>query len=364
MGRVYIPAAMEKTGEKVRFGIIGTGGIVRGAHIPQLLSHGKAEIVWCADVSEAAAQEAAARAGATGTPGWGTEYVKLLREQPVDAVTIGTPHNAHHAAVMAALEAGVHTCCEKPLAMNVREAQEMYDVAKARGVITFVPFSYWFVPAARLLKELIDAGELGEIRHVTGYYGQGLDRMPRVWRYQKEIAGSGALGDLCSHIISLTYLWAGKVSRLTAQMKTFIPERPLPGRPGEMGKVDVDDDVQLIGELANGGMVNLAASRTYTGRGNYQRREVSGTEGGVVYDNSKPEELLVCLGKAFRDRGQWVVMGTGRQHRMTQLHTFVDGVLEGKRPEEVVPNFGVGLEVQRVMEAVERSAVSGTWIDV
>jgi len=89
----------------VRFGIIGTGGIVRGAHIPQLQSHGKAQIVWCADVNEETAREAATRAGAQH---YGTDYVKLLREQPVDAVTIGTPHNAHHAAVMAALEAGVH----------------------------------------------------------------------------------------------------------------------------------------------------------------------------------------------------------------------------------------------------------------
>ncbi|HEU5316024.1 MAG TPA: Gfo/Idh/MocA family oxidoreductase [Chloroflexota bacterium] len=347
--------------EKARFGIIGTGGIVRGAHIPQLQSHGKAEIVWCADVNAAAAQEAAGRAGASLS---GTDYVKLLREHPVDAVTIGTPHNAHHPAVMAALEAGVHVCCEKPLAMNVREAQEMHDTARARGVITFVPFSYWFVPAARLLKELIDQGELGEIRHVTGYYGQGLDRASLVWRYQKAVAGSGALGDLCSHIISLTYLWAGPVARLTAQLKTFIPERPLPGKPNEMGKVDVDDDVQLIGELAGGGMVNLSASRTYTGRGNYQRIEVSGRDGAAVYDNSKPDELLVCLGKAFRDRGAWVTLPAGRQHRMTQLHTFVDAILAGKKPEEVLPNFGVGLAVQTVMGAVERSAESGRWVEV
>src|SRR5688572_17671097 len=330
---------MAKIGDKVRFGIIGSGGIARGAHIPQLQSHGKAEVVWCADVHEGTARDAATRAGATGRPSFGTDYIKLLRAQPVDAVTIGTPHNAHHAAVLAALDAGVHVCCEKPLAMNVTEAQEMHDRAKQRGVITFVPFSYWFVPAARLLKELIDQGHLGEIRHVTGYYGQGLDRVPLVWRYQKAIAGSGALGDLGSHLISLTYLWAGPVKRLTAQLKTFITERPLPGKPGEMGKVDVDDDVQLIGELANGGMINLSASRTYTGRGNYQRVEVSGRDGAAVYDNSKPDELLVCLGKAFRDRGAWATLPVGRQHRMTQLHTFVDAVLQGRAPDEVKPNF-------------------------
>jgi predicted dehydrogenase len=349
--------------DKVRIGIIGTGGIVRGAHIPQLQSHGKAEIVWCADVSEDAARSAAALAGAQHH---GTDYVKLLREQSVDAVTIGTPHNAHHAAVMAALEAGVHVCCEKPLAMNVAEAQEMHDTAKAKGVITFVPFSYWFVPAARLVKELIDQGHLGEILHVTGYYGQGNALTPNAtmaWRFQKEIAGSGALGDLGSHLISLTYLWAGPIKRMTAQMKTFVHERRLPNSD-QMGKVDVDDDVQIIGELATGGLVNLSASRTYTGRGNYQRVEVSGREGAVVYDNSQGDELQVCLGPAFRQRQAWSTLTAGRQHRVTQLHTFVDAVLQGKNPDEVLPNFRIGLEVQKVMEAAEMSAASGAWVEV
>lgn len=349
--------------EHVRIGIIGTGGIVRGAHIPQLQSHGKVQIVWCADVNEEAAREAASRAGAHH---YGTDYIKLLREQPVDAVTIGTPHNAHHPAVMAALEARVHVCCEKPLAMNVAEAQTMHDAAKAKGVITFVPFSYWFVPAARLLKELIDQGHLGEIMHVTGYYGQGNALTPNPtlsWRFQKAIAGSGALGDLGSHLISLTYLWAGPVSRLTAQMKTYVHERKVPGTD-QMGTVDVDDDVQIIGELASGGMINLSASRTYTGRGNYQRVEVSGREGGVVYDNSKPDELLVCLGKAFRDRGAWVSMPVAASYRRTQLHTFVDAVLEDKNPDDVLPNFRIGLEVQKVMEAAEKSAASGSWVEV
>lgn len=357
---------MATIGEKVRFGIIGSGGIARGAHIPQLLSHGKAEVVWCADVHEVTARDAATRAGATGTPNAGTDYVKLLREQPVDAVTIGTPHNAHHAAVLAALDAGVHVCCEKPLAMSVAEAQEMHDLALEKGVITFVPFSYWFVPAARLLKELIEQGHLGEILHVTGYYGQGNALTPNAtmaWRFQKEVAGSGALGDLGSHLISLTYLWAGPVKRLTAQMKTFVHERRIAGTD-QMGKVDVDDDVQIIGELASGGLINLSASRTYSGRGNYQRVEVSGREGGVVYDNSKPDELQVCLGGAFRDRGAWATLPVGRQHRATQLHTFVDAILEGKRPDEVRPNFAVGLDVQKVMEAAQRSAETGAWVEI
>ncbi|MGH2368463.1 MAG: Gfo/Idh/MocA family protein [Chloroflexota bacterium] len=349
--------------ERVRVGVIGTGGIVKAIHLPQLQSHGKVDVAWCADVNETAAREAAAR---FGVPVVGTDYRAVLREHPVDAVTIGTPHNAHYEAVMAALEAGVHVCCEKPLAFNLREAEQMAAEAERRGVITFVPFSYWFIPAARLLKDLIGAGELGELLHVTGYYGQGnaLGRAPLVWRFQKAIAGSGALGDLGSHIISLTYLWAGPIARLTAQMKTFVHQRRLPGSETEMGTVDVDDDVQLIGELAGGGLVNLSASRTYTGRGNYQRIEVSGREGGAVYDNAKPDELAVCIGKAWRERQAWGTLPAGRQHRLTQMHVFVDGILHGKAPAEVLPNFQVGLQVQRVMDAAERSAESGTWVEV
>jgi predicted dehydrogenase len=349
--------------ERVRVGVIGGGGIVKAAHLPQLQSHGKVDVVWCADVDPEAARTASER---FGLPHAGTDYRALLRDEPVDAVTIGTPHNAHFEAVMAALEAGVHVCCEKPLAYNLAEAQAMATVAAERGVITFVPFSYWFVPAARLLKDLIAAGDLGEVLHVTGYYAQGnaLGRAPLLWRFRREIAGSGALGDLGSHLISLAYLWAGPITRLTAQLKTFVHRRRLPGSETEWGPVNVDDDAQLIGELASGGLVSLAASRTYTGRGNYQRVEISGREGGAVYDNSRPDVLSVCLGAAWRQRQAWGDLPAGRQHRLTQMHVFINGILEGKPPAEVLPDFGVGLEVQKVMDGVERSAASGQWVDL
>lgn len=349
--------------ERVRVGVIGAGGIVRGAHLPQLQSHGKADVVWCADVDGATAAETARR---FDLPHSGTDFRALLRDHPVDAVTIGTPHNAHFDAVMGALDAGVHVCCEKPLAFDLPEALEMTAAAAGRGVITFVPFSYWFVPAARQLKELIAAGDLGDLLHVTGYYAQGnaLGKAPLVWRFQRAVAGSGALGDLGSHLISLTYFWAGPIARLTAQMKTFVHRRRLPGSETEFGPVDVDDDVQLLGELASGGLVNLSASRTYTGRGNYQRVEVSGREGGVVYDNSRPDVLSVCLGRAWSSRSAWADLPVGRQHRMTQMHVFVDAILQGKAPAEVLPNFEVGLAVQRVMDGAERSAASGQWVDL
>jgi predicted dehydrogenase len=349
--------------ERVRVGVIGAGGIVRAVHLPQLQSHGKADVVWCADVNGAVAQDVAAR---FGVPHAGTDYRALLRERPVDAVTVGTPHNAHYDAVMAALAAGVHVCCEKPLAFDLPQAREMAAEAARRGVITFVPFSYWFVPAARLLKSLIDAGDLGEILHVTGYYAQSyaLGRAPLAWRFQRAVAGSGALGDLGSHLISLTHFWAGPIARLTAQLKTFVHRRPLPGNETELGPVDVDDDVQLIGELAGGGLVTLAASRTYAGRANYQRVEVSGREGGAVYDNARPDVLSVCLGRAWRAAEAWGDLPAGRRHRLTQLHVFLEGILAGRSPAEVQPGFPVGLAVQRVMDAVERSASGGRWVEV
>src|SRR5262249_28454298 len=117
--------------ERVRVGVIGAGGIVRAVHLPQLQSHGKADVVWFADVDGAVAQDVAAR---FGVPHAGTDYRALLRERPVDAVTVGTPHNAHYDAVMAALAAGVHVCCEKPLAFDLPQAREMAAEAARRGV--------------------------------------------------------------------------------------------------------------------------------------------------------------------------------------------------------------------------------------
>lgn len=348
--------------ERVRIGTIGSGGIVQAVHIPQLKSHGKADIAWCADADEATAARAARQAGA---PVWGTDYRTLLRDHPVDAVTIGTPHVAHLDAVMASLEADVHVCCEKPLAMDLAEAEAMAGEARRRGVITFVPFSYWFVPAARLLKDLVDEGAFGRLTHVNGYYGQGnaFGDEPMRWRFQRAIAGSGALGDLGSHLISLTYFWGGRIARLTAQMKTFVPDRRVEGTD-DRAPVDVDDDVQLIGELEGGALVNLSASRTYSGRGNFQRVEVSGFEGGAVYDNTHRSRLEVSLGKPWTRRNQWATMDAQPRHHLTQMHVFVDAILHGRAPAEVLPNFEVGLEVQRVMDAVERSAATGQWVDV
>ena len=348
--------------ERIRVGTIGSGGIVQAVHIPQLLSHGKVDFAWCADIDEATAAGAARKAGA---PRWGTDYRQLLRDHPVDAVTIGTPHVSHHDAVMAALDAGVHVCCEKPLAMSLAEAEAMAAEARRLGVVTFVPFSYWFVPAARLLKDLIDEGALGRLTHVNGYYGQGnaFGDGPMRWRFQKAIAGSGALGDLGSHLISLTHLWGGRIARLTAQMKTFVHDRQVEGT-SERAPVDVDDDVQLLGELENGALVNLSASRTYAGRANFQRVEVSGFDGGAVYDNSERSRLEVCLGQAWTARNQWAMMQALPRHHLTQMHVFADAILAGKAPVEVLPNFEVGLEVQRVMDAVERSARTGAWVEL
>ncbi len=348
--------------DRVRIGVIGTGGIVQAVHIPQMLAHGRVDFAWCADSDAATAAKASTLAHA---PVSGTDYRALLRDHPVDAVTIGTPHVAHYDAVMAALEAGVHVCCEKPLAMNVAEAEAMVNEAARRGVITFVPFSYWFVPAARLMKELIDDGALGQLTHINGYYGQGfgLTDMPMRWRFQRAIAGSGALGDLGSHLISLTYLWGGKIRRLTAHTKTFVHERRVEGTD-QMAPVDVDDDVQVIGELESGALINLSASRTYAGRGNFQRVEVSGFKGGAVYNNSHSDELEVCLGDAWVSRNQWGTLKVQPKHRVTQMQVFPNAILEGRAPADVLPNFQIGLEVQRVMEAIEESASSGQWVNL
>ncbi|HIE52176.1 MAG TPA: Gfo/Idh/MocA family oxidoreductase [Armatimonadetes bacterium] len=346
--------------DKVRVGIIGCGGIARHAHIPQLQQHPRAEVVWCMDVDR---QRAGALAREFGIPEASDDLEGLLALGQADAVTIATPHNAHCAPALRAIEAGLHVCCEKPLALNLEEAQQMTEAAERKGVKTMVCFSYQFVPAARLLKELILRGHLGDLLHVQGYYAQAaaLTGAPLVWRFQKAIAGSGALADIGGHVIQLAQWWAGPLVRVCGQLKTFVRERKRLDAE-EMAPVEVDDTCSLLGEFAAGGVASITASRAFIGRANYQRFEVSGTEGAAVYDNSRPDSLEVCLGPAFTARRHFVSLPVAPHHRVGQMAHFINGILEDW--DRIEPDFRDGLRTQAVLEAVERSVATRRWVRV
>ena len=306
-------------------------------------------------------------------------------------VDICTPGDTHMPIAVAALEAGKHVLCEKPLANSVAEAEAMTsaaEVARAGGRRSMVAFNYRRVPALVLAHQLVAEGRLGELRHVRGAYLQDWlvdPAVPLAWRMRRESAGSGALGDIGAHVLDLAqYLTGEKVSALSAQTRTFITERPLPsgptvslgGRGGStVGEVTVDDAVVMHADLGPA-LATFEATRMATGRKNALRIELNGSKGSLSFDFEAMNELwFLDGGEDDRTNGFRRILATepvhpyipawwppghglGYDHTFTnEVADFVKAVVEGTDPE---PSFADGLQVQRVLAAVEQSAANNS----
>jgi predicted dehydrogenase len=244
----------------------------------------------------------------------------------------------------------------------------MADAAREANRKTAVNFRYRWIPAAGFLRDLIRGGELGEIYHLyLNYFNGGLadPTTPIHWRESKAEAGTGALGDIASHLIDLSRFWIGELSEVTGRLRTFTVERPL--LSGGTGQVDVDDAASFLARFAGGAEATFNASRTAIARGNHQRVEVYGTKGAAIYEIEKwdrgGDELQLCLGAAqARHAGFTTVKVPPEYLAGTPIRTmleFVDGILADRDP---IPNFDDGLRCQEVIEAVEISARERTTV--
>lgn len=224
-----------------------------------------------------------------------SDWHEMLADPDVQLFDNGGPNDAHAEPCIAAAQAGKHLLCEKPLARNAEEAKAMLDAANKAGVKHMVAHNYRFVPALRQAYNLIQSGQLGRIYHFRAVYLQEWIMphygTPMIWRLDKQTAGSGALGDLGSHIIDLARFLVGEMKSVSALTKTFIPERPNPG--GTMGKVEVDDAFAAVVEFDNGAIGTLEASRFAAGRKNYNCLEVNGEKGSIRFDLERMSELEV-----------------------------------------------------------------------
>jgi len=238
----------------------------------------------------------AAAAARFGYEKYYTDWRDLIADKDVQLFDNGGPNEAHAAPSIAAAEAGKHVLCEKPLGRTAEEAKEMLDAVQKAGVKHMVAFNYRFVPAIRQIKNLIDEGALGKIYHfratylqewVMAHYGT-----PLIWRLQKPLAGSGALGDLGAHIIDIGRFLCGDVKSVSAMANTFIKERPKLDGSG-MGQVTVDDAVGAVMEFESGAMGTIEASRFSAGRKNALTFEINGENGSVVFDLERPSEMQV-----------------------------------------------------------------------
>ncbi|MFD7767842.1 Gfo/Idh/MocA family protein [Streptomyces sp. NPDC059787] len=323
--------------------------------------------------------------------GWAeteTDWRALVERDDVDLVDICTPGDSHAEIALAALAAGKHVLCEKPLANTVAEAEAMTRAAEeaaARGQSAMVGFNYRRVPAAALARRTVAEGRIGKLRHVRVAYLQDWlvdPEFPLTWRLRREQAGSGSLGDLGAHIVDLAqYLSGERLAGVSALTETFVRERPLPTAPSSglaavtaagTGQVTVDDAALFTGRFTSGALASFEATRYATGRKNALRIELNGERGSLAFDLERLNELEFHDGTepgthaGFRRilvtepdhpyLEAWWPPGHGLGYEHTFVHQardLVHAVAEGRSPE---PSFADGLQVQRVLAAVEESA--------
>ncbi|MEV5933118.1 Gfo/Idh/MocA family oxidoreductase [Streptomyces sp. NPDC052079] len=323
--------------------------------------------------------------------GWAeaeTDWHALVQRDDIDLVDICTPGDSHAEIALAALAAGKHVLCEKPLANTVAEAEAMTraaEEARSRGRLAMVGFNYRRVPATALARRMVAEGRIGTLRHVRVAYLQDWlvdPAFPLTWRLRREQAGSGSLGDLGAHIVDLAQYLAGEqLAGVSALTETFVRERPLPSAPSSglaavsaagTGQVTVDDAALFTGRFASGALASFEATRYATGRKNALRIELNGERGSLAFDLERLNELQFHDGTepathaGFRRilvtepdhpyLEAWWPPGHGLGYEHTFVHQardLVHAVAEGRDPD---PSFADGLQVQRVLAAVEESA--------
>jgi len=316
-----------------------------------------------------------------------TDWRRLVARDDIGLVDVCTPGDSHAEIAIAALEAGKHVLCEKPLANTVAEAEAMVaaaDRAAAAGVRAMVGFTYRRVPAIGLARRLVAEGRLGEVRHVRAQYLQDWiadAEAPMTWRLRKDKAGSGALGDIGAHIIDLTqHITGQQIGEVTGMMETFVKERPVAEGEEADGRVTVDDAAAFLARFTGGAVGVFEATRFASGRKNAIRIEINGSAGSLAFDfedmnvlhlhdHTEDPEVAGFRRVVVTEPGHPYVAawwppghGLGYEHGFThQVVDLVRAIAAGEQPE---PSFADGLQVQKVLAAVEHSADTGVWCRV
>lgn len=333
---------------------------------------------------------------------WGWQAVesdwrKAIRRDDIDLVDISTPNNLHRDMAVAAAQAGKMIFCEKPLAMNVREARQMVEAAKKAKVRTFVAFNYRRCPAVSLAKQLVDEGRIGRIYHIRACYLQDwiMDpAFPLVWRLRKEVSGSGAHGDINAHIIDMArFITGDEVREICGATETFVKERPLGEMAGEglrakggskKGKVTVDDAVVCIARMESGALATFTATRFAAGRRNANRIEIYGSEGALSFDFERMNELeyynvddpphlqgyrrILVTDPPHPYMDAWWPGGHGIGYEHGFINTVADICraigAKSKAASRFLPDFEDALKTQQVLDAVLVSAKQRRWVKI
>ncbi|CAN5380301.1 Gfo/Idh/MocA family oxidoreductase [soil metagenome] len=339
--------------------------------------------------NEAAVQKAA------DVYGWKnieTDWRKVIANPEIDVIDVSTPGNTHAEIAIAAAEAGKAVFCEKPIGNTLEEADRMLKAIQKAGVPNAVFHNYRKAPAVALAKQMIDEGKLGTIYHFRATYLQDWiadPNFPLVWRLQKEIAGSGTHGDINAHIIDLGRFLIGELDEVSGLLHTFIKKRPIAGEiddklgakaSDKMGDVTVDDAAMFMAKFKNGALGTFEASRFAVGRKNYNRFEINGSKGSVVFNLERMNELEYYDNTGpTATQGFTVIQATMAEHPYAghfwpvghiigYEHTFInllaDAFTNMGAGKPISPDFVDGYENQRVLDAVERSSETRSWVSL
>ena len=340
------------------------------------------KLVGIAGRDEQAVAEAARR---YGYDGYYTDWRAMLDNDDIQLFDNGGPNDTHADPCILAAERGKHILCEKPLARTADESQSMVEAVQKAGVKNMVAFNYRFVPAIRQIRKLVDSGLLGKIYHFRAVYLQEWVMshydLPMIWRLQKSVAGSGALGDLGAHIIDLGRYLVGEVKSVSGMTRTFIEERPWDD--GTMGKVDVDDAFTALLEFDNGAIGTVEASRFAAGRKNGQRLEINAEKASIVFNLERLNELEIfwvgdepAEAQGFRNVlvsepfHPWWENWWPQGHMIGWEHTFVheithllDCIVNDGDVAPIGADFVDGYRNAVICDAILESAASGRHVD-
>ncbi len=326
--------------------------------------------------------------------GWknaSTNWQELVESPEIGLVDVVTPNYMHAPVAKAAIAAGKHVSCEKPIAGTLSDAREMVEAAKKANVKTFVWFNYRRCPAVAFAHQLVKAGKIGQIRHVRASYLQDWapESVPLLWRFDKKLAGSGAHGDLNAHIIDMTRFVTGEeiTEVVGALAGTFVKKRKLPagvasgaivaGGAGkeEWGDVTVDDAVLFLARFSGGAVASFEAARQATGNQNRNQFEINGTKGALKFDFERMNELQFYDATLPRAVQGWTdIMCThggdhpyvanwwpdahiiGYEHGFTNQAFDILKAIAGEQPTVPIPDFEDAYQTQRILEAALLSA--------
>lgn len=389
-------ASREADVPELRVALLGTG-MIGGSHsmafrnvsalYPSVPLKPKLSVVCDRD-------EDSARRGARtlGFERWSTDWRSAIADPDIDLVDIVTPNAFHKEMALAAAEAGKHIYCEKPLAPTAADAYEMYRAAEEAGVTTLAGFNFLRNPAVAFAKELVEAGEIGEVYNFHGTLA--LDAadpsIPYTWRYDRELAGAGALGDLGAHVIEFARYLVGRIDRVCGMSRVVIGERPEAGGPmgygsrapedAPMRPVENDDITLFMCEFAGGAVGTIECNRVATGRAHDMSFTVTGSKGALRFDQQGGHELRFFSSEDPKGRGGFRSVNMGPEHgdygrfwpfpglnvgihelKVIEVNELLSALSEG-RP--AWPDFREAWEVCRVIDAVERSATERRWVEV